>query len=980
MLHASNRSLTLLSLLRWLLLVGYVAVVYAAILGAGLLLWPSGRWSVALSFLAAAISAAGVRPVWSRLDRVLARTLLHRTVTPYSALVTVAARLPAAGSVQQVLPALARVLAEGVGARRSSVWLLVDGKLMHAAAWPAGSSGPAAVADLAELRATPGVDHAVAILDGQLARGALAIGKSGPHSVTGEDDRLMRDAANSAGLLLRTVARNAELHDRLRQAEKLELELRASQERLLRARDVERRRLVTEIAAVTTGSLGVIRTELGHLRDGLADSPATADRVLARLRPALDELIERFRAVVRGVYPGVLRDEGPRAALEEVAGDLPRPIIFTGQLGERVDWEVESGIYYAAAAAIQLLGRTRSDHPLRVRLGHEDGWLTVRVDDAAGEPSASAGLRAALANDVDRLAALGGGLRFEDSDGRLVVSAWLPDRLAPDLAERAVATPAIGQNTAEPGARTGRAETAPAAARQAPETAPSQAGAIAATRIPAPRGTPELGSRPLLARVRALVGAACERYADGPVGEALVEIASRLDEPLRVALVGRVKSGKSTLLNALVGQEIAATDATECTRLPTWYRHGARCQLTLYPREGPPKQLEFASGAAAGSVALGELAPEAVDRLVVDWPAATLRTMTLIDSPGLDSPSSAVTDRTRELLAPRAGGIAVADAVVYLMRHPHGGDVPLLAGVHRESAHGNPVAAVGVVSRVDELGSGGCDAVAAAQRLVDRHRHDPALRRLCQAVVPVAGLLAASGLTLHDAEYDALTQLAALDKRDTDRLLLSADDLTHADFPVEPGKSARGELLARFGIFGVRLAVELIRTGEATSRAALSKALLDHSGLAALRELLLARLAARADVLKARSALLAVDSVLASLPPTDPDRDALRYEIEQTRAGAHELVEIDLLDRLRDGVPRLSTMDADAAELLLGAQGPDPRSRLALSPECQDREVREAASAQLVRWQRLAENPAAPREAREIFRAAVRSCEGLLQP
>ena len=38
---------------------------------------------------------------------------------------------------------------------------------------------------------------------------------------------------------------------------------------------------------------------------------------------------------------------------------------------------------------------------------------------------------------------------------------------------------------------------------------------------------------------------------------------------------GTLKAGKSTLLNALVGEELAPTDATECTRIVTWFHHGA---------------------------------------------------------------------------------------------------------------------------------------------------------------------------------------------------------------------------------------------------------------------------------------------------------------------------------------------------------------------------------------------------------------------
>lgn len=942
---------------RWSVLAGYVAAVYAVVVaGLGALFWPSGHAAVPLSFLAAAISAAGARPVLRRVDRFVHRVLLHQTVDPYSALVTVAARLPAAGSVQQVLPSLARVLAEAVGARSASVWLLTDGRLLPAAVWPAAAPELVPVADLVELRAVPGIDDAVPILDGEVPRGALAIGKSGPGSVTVEDDRLLRDTATSAGLLLRTVHRNDELQGKLREAEKLELELRASEERLIEARDLERRRVVGEITAVTTDSLAVIRTELGHLDTAIGAEPDAADRVLSRLRPALDQLIERFRAVVRGVYPGVLRDEGPRTALEELAGDLPRPVLITGQLGGRVDWELESGIYYAAAAAMQLLARSRSDHPLRVHLGHESGRVTVRVDDTAPTATASAELHTALANDMDRLAALGGGLDFEDSAHRIAVLAWLPSGVTPDV----VAPPAHP----------------PDAADQSTADSPVVESAPGGHRL----GGHEIPSGPLLARVRALVGAACEHYLDGPCGSTLLEIAGRLDEPLRVVLVGRVKSGKSTLLNALVGQEIAATDAADCTRLPIWYRHGASCRLTLYPREGAARSLEFAGTGPAGSVSLGELAPADVERLVVDWPSTALKTMTLIDSPGLDSPNSDVSQRTRALLAAGEGGIPTADAAVYLLRRLEPADIALLAGLSGAGGDGNPVSAVGVISRADEFRGCGADALTAAGDLVNAHRSDPALRRLCQAVVPVSGLLAAAAPTLREPDFLALHHIAALPDPDRGRLLRSADDFATASTPVDPAPVDRSALLHRLGLFGVRLAVDLIRQGTAPSAADLSAALLRHSGLDRLRDLLGSRLAARADVLKARSALHAMDTVLAAVPATDPHRDELRYQLEQLRAGAHELAEIDFLDRLRDGIPRLSITDSSAAERLLGGHGPDPRTRLGLPPDATPSAVHDAATRELTHWQQLAENPVAPRDIRDLARATIRTCEALLQP
>src|SRR4051794_28130721 len=72
-----------------------------------------------------------------------------------------------------------------------------------------------------------------------------------------------------------------------------------------------------------------------------------------------------------------------------------------------------------------------------------------------------------------------------------------------------------------------------------------------------------------------------------PAADRCAAMAERLDGPLRVAIAGKVKAGKSTLLNALVGDQVAAVDAGECTRVVTWYRAATEPRIVLEPRSGP---------------------------------------------------------------------------------------------------------------------------------------------------------------------------------------------------------------------------------------------------------------------------------------------------------------------------------------------------------------------------------------------------------
>jgi hypothetical protein len=332
------------------------------------------------------------------------------------------------------LDALVGVLREGTGAAHADVWLVVPDGLV-------AQDGHEHVATTTDLLLRSDVDHALPVVDDGELRAVLTVGKPG-RPVTAADRALVAEIGAGARLLLRVVARGAELRARVARADELARETEESRRRLGRARELERHRLVSELGGATTERLAGFRAAVTaaaeSVDEGLEEpeeDPARAEAAefaghhLTTARERLEELLDRFRVIARGVHPAVLRDQGPRAALEEVVADLPRAVHLTGRLAQRLPWEVESGLYYAAAAALALLGARAGEEPLELALEQTGDHAEVRVTDAVADPDAT---RAALADDADRLAALGGSLDLTaDDGGRTVLRARLPTQLRP---------------------------------------------------------------------------------------------------------------------------------------------------------------------------------------------------------------------------------------------------------------------------------------------------------------------------------------------------------------------------------------------------------------------------------------------------------------------------------------------------------------------------------------------------------------------
>jgi tetratricopeptide (TPR) repeat protein/GTP-binding protein EngB required for normal cell division len=204
---------------------------------------------------------------------------------------------------------------------------------------------------------------------------------------------------------------------------------------------------------------------------------------------------------------------------------------------------------------------------------------------------------------------------------------------------------------------------------------------------------PPPGQADLPAIASAFHALCARRAALAEIGPAVGEAGEQLDRPLVLAVLGEFNAGKSTFVNALLGEDVAPMGVTPTTATINVIKYGPERAARAVYRDGRTREIPF-DGLKEFFREVGLGAARDVAIVEVMYPIEELQRVNVVDTPGLNSLIEEHEQATRAY-------IARADAVVWVFDVGQAGKLSEARVLDLVAGHARKT--LGVVNKIDHV-------------------------------------------------------------------------------------------------------------------------------------------------------------------------------------------------------------------------------------------------------------------------------------
>lgn len=511
----------------------------------------------------------------------------------------------------------------------------------------------------------------------------------------------------------------------------------------------------------------------------------------------------------------------------------------------------------------------------------------------------------------------------------------------------------------------------------------------------------------------------CDSCADATeLGFTINELKKRVNVPLRVAVVGIMKAGKSTLMNALVKDKLVFTGNVETTYTVSWFKYGEKPSLRIVFRQ---TEKEKATGKQPESLTApfedlekwtvrvkAKENPRIKDVAYIEifYPNEILKTLELIDTPGLSSSYQLDAQNTLDFLGVKSAAEAreleqvtqreasQADAIIYAFTRSAGEtDQELLNQFHGSSMSGSssPINALGVYTRSDfswEPESRQTP-VELARRITEKTMQHPEMKRLLYTTLPVTAKVVEGIRELNQAEWDYLKELSELDRSVIAELIEYVPDFTSKkadEYPdsevreVVGSPEMRKSVEEKVSVYGISEITHYLREGK--KQAEILELLYERSGVKAVNELITSHFGNRSFLIKTQYIFQYLKEECGKLYRSTENKtvkDICRYildEIDHIETTQHVFQELRILQDYYN--LRFKFNDEDEYREFLeitGETGKHCEARLGLKEVYQVTDLAEVAKGKVRQWHARANEFGVSRHYEQAAKVIARSYE-----